>query len=324
MLKVLITGGAGFIGSHLADYLIHLGHNVTVLDDLSTGHRSNIEALIGRASFDFIEGSVLDERLVDRLTAEADQVYHLAAAVGVRRILSQPVDSLLTNVRGTENVLHAAWQHGCKILVASTSEVYGKQSGRRLKETDDRVYGATTVTRWGYACSKALDEFLALAYYRERALQTVIVRFFNIIGPRQTGDYGMVVPTFIRQVLRGEPITVYGSGQQTRSFTYVGDAVRAIVGLMEEPRALGEIINIGSGDVISIESLAHRVKDLAGSSSPIVHLSYSEAYGLGFEDMQERTPDIAKLRQTIAHKPKKSLDEIITEIIAFERDRVGV
>lgn len=323
-MKILITGGAGFIGSHLAEYLIHLGHHVTVLDNLSTGHRSNIEGLLRQERFNFIKGCVLDERLVDRLTAEADQVYHLAAAVGVRRILSQPVDSLLTNVRGTENVLHAAWEHRCKILVASTSEVYGKQSGRRLKETDDRVYGATTVTRWGYACSKALDEFLALAYYRERGLQTVIVRFFNIIGPRQTGDYGMVVPTFIRQALRGEPITVYGSGQQTRSFTYVGDAVRAIVRLMEEPRALGEIINIGSGDVISISSLAHRVKDLAGSSSPIVHLSYSEAYGPGFEDMQERTPDIAKLRQTITYKPEKSLDEILSDIIAFERDRVGV
>lgn len=323
-MKVLITGGAGFIGAHLAEYLVDCGHNVTVLDDLSTGNLLNLERLIGNNHFEFVEGSVLDERLVYKLALDVDQIYHLAAAVGVRRILAEPVKSLLINVRGTESVLDAAWQRGCRVLVASTSEVYGKQAGRLLKETDDRVYGTTTVTRWGYACSKALDEFLALAYHREFGLEVVIARFFNIIGPRQTGDYGMVVPTFIRQALRGEPITVYGSGEQTRSFTYVGDAIQAIVKLMNEPVAVGELFNIGSGDVISIKNLAQRVKHLTGSSSPIVHLSYSKAYGPGFEDMQERTPDIAKLRQAITYKFDKSLDEILREVITFERERVRV
>lgn len=317
-MKALVTGGAGFIGSHLADSLIADGVQVIALDDFSTGRRENLAHLKSSGRLEVVEGSVLEESLVRELVQEAEQVYHLAAAVGVHRILNEPLTSIEVNLRGTENVLkYAAGDQ--RVLIASTSEVYGKNTSDALSEEDDSIIGATSRSRWLYATSKAMDEFLGLAHFRERGVQTVMVRYFNTVGPRQTGMYGMVLPTFVRKALAGEPIGVYGNGQQRRNFTYVGDAVRGTRLLMETQRAAGQVFNMGGSEEVSIEQLALRVRRIAGSSSPLQYVPYSHAYGSGFEDMQRRVPSTRKLRDTIGYAPDTGLDEIITSVVDYYR-----
>ncbi len=323
-MRVLITGGAGFIGSHLADSLLADGHHVHALDNLSTGRLANVAHLRDEERFALTIGNVLDYHTLEGLVEECDQIYHLAAAVGVRLIMERPVETIVTNVQGTENVLKLANYHRKPVLVASTSEVYGKSmehgSGEALAETDDWTLGTTTKRRWAYACSKAMDEFLALAYHVEKDLPVVVARFFNTVGPRQTGRYGMVIPNFVRQALAGEPIRVFGDGDQTRCFTYVGDAVRAVRELMETPEAVGQVFNIGSHEEVSMNDLAERVRALADSSSPITHIPYEEAYGEGFEDMRRRTPDITKLREAIGYEPSCSTDDILRSVIEHARE----
>jgi UDP-glucose 4-epimerase len=319
-MRALVTGGAGFIGSHLAERLLADGATVVALDDLSTGQRRNVAHLLDHPRFQFVEGSVLDARLVAELAAPCEAVYHLAAAVGVRRILEQPRRSIAVNLHGTENVLAAAVERGARVLVVSTSEVYGKNETPGLLEDADAVYGATSVTRWLYAVTKAADEHLALAYAREAGLPVVIVRLFNTIGPRQTGQYGMVVPRFARQALRGEPLTVYGDGAQTRCFTYVEDAVTAMCALMAHPDTGGEVFNVGQPREVTIGALAERVRALAHSASPIVHVPYAEAYAGGFEDMRRRVPDVSKLRRYTGFAPAVSLDEAIARIVVYVRE----
>lgn len=323
-MKVLVTGGAGFIGSHLSSRLIAKGAEVTVLDDLSTGSRANIAALEGSPRFRFAHGSIVDPVIVGRLVAESDVVYHLAAAVGVKYFLDHPVQSLLTNVRGTETVLAAAAKRGAKVIVASTSEVYGKREGVPFRESDDLISGPTHVPRWGYACSKAFDEFLALAYHREYGLPVIIVRFFNTVGPGQSHRYGMVVPNFIRNALRQRPLVVYGTGDQRRCFCYVGDAVRAIEYLAETPAAIGEVFNIGTTEEVSINELARRVITMTGSSSRVEHRPYELGYGENFEDMQRRVPDISKLEAVTGFRPSTSLDEILRMTIERERELLSL
>jgi len=318
-VKALVTGGAGFVGSHLVERLVSEGNAVWVLDDLSTGSLANLRAVLNHPALHFVEGSVLDRALVNDLAASCDTIFHLAAAVGVRRILDQPRLSIETNLRGTEHVLAAAAAGGQHVLIASTSEVYGKNDAGPLREDADSIVGPTHVTRWLYAITKAADECLALAYARETALPVVVVRLFNTIGPRQTGQYGMVVPRFVQQALRGDPITVYGDGQQTRCFTYVDDVVTAMRVLIDHPRAAGEVFNVGQAREVSIELLAHLIRRLANSSSPIVQVPYAEAYGGGFEDMQRRVPDVTKLRCTTGFTPSVSLEEALVRIIAAER-----
>jgi UDP-glucose 4-epimerase len=321
-MRVLITGGAGFVGSHLAERLVADGHEVWALDDFSTGQRRNVAHLLGTSGFRLVEGSVLDGPLVADLVAQCEQVYHLAAAVGVQRILAEPRRALAVNLEGTAQVLAAAAAatHRPRVLLTSTSEVYGKNDAPGLREDADSVLGPTSVTRWLYAVSKAADEHLALAYARETGLPVVVVRLFNTIGPRQTGQYGMVVPRFVRQALRGEPITVYGDGTQTRCFTYVGDAVQAMCALMAHPTAVGEVFNVGQPQEVTIGALAERVRALCGSASPIVHVPYAEAYGPGYEDMRRRVPDVAKLVRFTGFAPRVSLDEALMRIIAYERE----
>lgn len=321
-MKYLITGGAGFIGSHLAECLIDCGHHVHVIDNLSTGDIENIKHLLGHERFKSTIGDILDEHLLEGLVAQNDEVFHFAAAVGVRLIIDQPVETIMTNVRGTENVLKHASNYQKKVFIASTSEVYGKMmdtdgSLTHLAEDDDWTLGPTIKRRWAYACSKAIDEFLALAYYREKDLPVVIARFFNTVGPRQTGRYGMVIPNFVLHALAGEPIQVYGNGNQTRCFLYVEDAVKAAVELIETQEAEGGVFNIGSEEEISIRELAERVKDLTGSQSDIIHIPYEEAYGPGFEDIKRRTPDISKIRSTIGFEPSYALDQILYQIIDY-------
>ena len=325
-MKMLITGGAGFIGSHLAEHLIAQGHEVHVLDDLSTGRLDNVAGLIGSERFSYTIGNVLDYHTLERHMSWCDQVYHLAAAVGVKLIMEQPVETIVTNVQGTENVLKLANYYRKKVLIASTSEVYGKameKDGRMtcLHEGDDLTLGPTTKRRWAYACSKAIDEFLAMAYHDEKGLPVVVARFFNTVGPRQMGRYGMVIPNFVQRALTGEPIQVFGDGEQTRCFTYVGDVVRAIAALMEVPAAEGQIFNIGGTEEISMNELAMRVRRLAGSTSEITHVPYHEVYGDGFEDMQRRTPDVSKLQATIDYRPTYTTDAILREVIAFFKQR---
>jgi len=320
-MRALITGGAGFIGSHLAERLLEEGHQVHVLDDLSTGSFENIAHLKGRPKFTYTIDTVTNESLLAELVDQCDVIFHLAAAVGVRLIVEAPVRTIETNVHGTECVLRAAAKKNKVVVIASTSEVYGKSADVPFREDGDLALGPTSKHRWAYACSKAIDEFLALAYWKERKLPVIVVRFFNTVGPRQTGRYGMVVPTFVRQALDGQPITVYGDGLQSRCFTYVGDVVNALVKLGQEPRAIGEVFNLGNEEEVSIRELAERVKASTGSASPIVTVPYDQAYESGFEDMPRRVPDIGKVRALIGFEPKVKLDEILRLVIADMRSR---
>jgi len=319
-MRILITGGAGFIGSHLAEALLGDGHEVFILDDLSTGCIDNIAPFKSHPRFHYTIDSVFNEQLVAELVDRAAVVFHFAAAVGVKLIVQEPVHTIETNVHGTEVILRHASKKKKLVFIASTSEVYGKSTDVPFRETADLVLGATTRHRWAYACSKALDEFLALAHWKERQLPVVIVRFFNTVGPRQTGQYGMVVPTFVQQALAGDPITVFGDGTQSRSFTYVGDVVGALRQLMVEPRAIGEVLNIGNTEEVSMLELANRVKAIAGSASPITMVPYDQAYEAGFEDMPRRVPDLTKIHNLIGYQPKVNLDEIIRLVVASHRD----
>ncbi len=322
-MNVCITGGCGFIGSHLAERLLGRGDRVLVLDDLSTGAMANIAHLIGQPGFDYRIGSALDVPLVSEMVDRADVVVHLAAAVGVRLIVERPVHTIETNVRATEVVLAAAAKKQKMVVVASTSEVYGKSASVPFREDQDLQLGPTSHSRWAYACSKALDEWLALAYSSEKGVPVVITRFFNTVGPRQTGRYGMVLPNFAQQALRGEPITVYGTGQQSRCFGHVRDAVEAVIRLMETPEALGEVFNVGTTNEVSMIELATRVRDAAGSKSEIRLVPYSEAYAAGFEDMMRRVPDVSKLFRVTGFKPMTTLDEIIRDVVEDQRSRLG-
>jgi UDP-glucose 4-epimerase len=322
-MKVFITGGAGFIGSHLAEHLIAEGHRVLVLDDLSTGQMDNIEGLLDHEHFDYRIGSVIDETLVAELVDRCDVTVHLAAAVGVKLIVERPVHTIETNVHGTEVVLGAVSRKNKPILIASTSEVYGKSGRIPFTEDDDLVLGPTTHSRWAYACSKALDEWLGLAYSREKGVPVIVTRLFNTVGPRQTGRYGMVLPTFAGQAVRGEPITVYGTGEQTRCFAHVRDVVQAMRRLIETPEALGQVFNVGSNAEISIVGLAERVRDAAGSNSEIVRIPYDQAYDEGFEDMLRRVPSVDKLERVIGFRPSTTLDQIVADVIAEQRLALG-
>jgi UDP-glucose 4-epimerase len=319
MTTYLVTGGAGFIGSHLADRLTERGDAVIALDNLATGSLANILHLEGRPNFRFEHGSVLDELVVDELAHESDVIVHLAAAVGVKLIVEQPLRSLTTNIRGSEVVLDAAHRYRCKTLVASTSEVYGKNPAVPLAETADRVLGASTVARWAYSTAKSVDEILAFAYHKERGLPTVVVRMFNTVGPRQSAAYGMVIPRLVRQAIAGLPLTVYGDGTQTRCFCHVQDVVGAIVALLDRDETAGEVFNIGSQHEISMLELARRIVTRSGSSSEVRLIPYEEAYESGFEDMMRRVPDTNKLNRLIGWKPTRNLDEILDEIIAEAR-----
>jgi nucleoside-diphosphate-sugar epimerase len=318
-MRALITGGAGFIGSHLAEALIAQGHDVTVIDDLSTGQVKNLAAVAASPRLRTHWASILEEERLPEFVDEADVVYHLAAAVGVRLILDRPVETIETNILGTDRVLRCAAKGAKRVVIASTSEVYGKNENAPFKEDDDCVLGPTVKSRWSYACSKAIDEFLGLAYCRSVGLPTVIVRYFNTIGPRQVGRYGMVVPRFVRQALKGEPMTVYGDGEQSRSFTDVSDTVRATMALSVSAAAIGGVFNVGNGHEITVNDLAARVKALTGSASPIVHVPYEEAYEQGFEDTRRRVPDISKLRATIDFTPEFDLDSSLRKVIAYYR-----
>lgn len=320
-MRVLITGGAGFIGSHLAERLIADGHEVSVLDNLSTGSIDNIAHLKTHPCFSYAIDSVTNEPLLAEMIDRSDVVFHLAAAVGVKLIVEQPVHTIETNVHGTEVVLKHANKKKKLVFIASTSEVYGKSAAVPFRESADLVLGPSEKHRWAYACSKLIDEFLALAYWREKRLPVVIVRLFNTVGPRQTGRYGMVLPTFVRQALAGKPITVFGDGTQSRSFTYVGDVVDALVALAVEPRAIGGVFNIGNTGEVSIAELAERVKQVTGSRSPIQFVPYDEAYEEGFEDMPRRVPDITKLRELIGYSPKMDLDSIIRVVVEHIRQQ---
>jgi UDP-glucose 4-epimerase len=320
--KALITGGAGFIGSHLSELLLDQGHEVWVLDDLSTGSLDNVEHLRERDGFHLVVDSVLHWSVVNELVYKCDVVYHLAAAVGVRLIVEQPVQTLVTNLRGTEIVLEHCHRFGKRVLVASTSEVYGDHREERpLVESDRRIYGPTTQKRWAYADSKAMDEFLALAHFHEHDLDCVIVRLFNTVGPRQSGQYGMVIPTFVQRALTGDPIEIHGDGEQTRCFCHVSDTIRALAGLMEEG-ASGEIYNVGSEERISINGLAQRVRELTESSAGIEYVAYEDVYGIGIEDMLHRIPSTAKIRAAIGWAPERTLDDILGDVLAFERERL--
>lgn len=321
-MRILITGGAGFIGSHLAEAQLAAGHEVLVIDDLSTGSIENIAHLKGQPRFHYTIDTVFNDPLMAELVDRADIVFHLAAAVGVKLIVQEPVHTIETNVHGTEVILRHAAKKKKLVFIASTSEVYGKSTSVPFREDADLVMGATTRHRWAYACSKALDEFLALAYWKEKKLPIVIARFFNTVGPRQTGQYGMVVPTFVRQALGGEAITVFGDGTQSRSFTYVGDVVGALLKLMHEPRAVGGVFNIGNPEEVTIRELAERIRAITGSRSPIVTIPYEQAYEAGFEDMPRRVPDLSKLRELIGYEPRVQLDEIIASVVADIRARM--
>jgi UDP-glucose 4-epimerase len=320
--RVLVTGGAGFIGSHLVErVLLERGAEVSVLDDLSTGRRDNLAEVEGHPRLKFVEGSVLDERLVQELVDASDVVYHLAAAVGVEWVLRHPLGSLETNIRGTENLLRACARQRTRLLVASTSEVYGKNDRDALSEDDDRVLGAARLARWFYAAAKSIDESFALAYWHERQLPVSVVRFFNTVGPRQTGAYGMVVPRLVNQALHNQPLTVYGDGQQTRCFTNVRDTVHAVLALMDTPSSVGEIFNIGQPREIRILDLARLVIELAASQSEIKLVPYAEAYGEragGFEDMRRRVPDASKLERYTGFRPSIPLEETLREVIAYQ------
>src|SRR5437763_6667572 len=310
-MNVLITGGAGFIGSHLADRLLHRGDHVSIVDDLSTGSMHNIQHLKGSGNFQYCIDTITNSRLMAELIDTADVVYHLAAAVGVRLIVESPTRTMETNIRGTEVVLELAAKKKKRVLITSTSEVYGKRDTVPFKENDDLVLGPPDKGRGSYACSKAIDEFLAVAYWKEKKVPTVIARLFNVVGPRQTGRYGMVIPNLVKQALAGKDMTVYGDGNQTRCFTYISDAVSALVALAEHPETNGEVYNIGSVEEVSILDLAQRIKQLTGSKSKIVFIPYDEAYEQGFEDMMRRVPDLSKIARLIGYAPTTTLDQIL-------------
>ena len=316
-MRVLITGGAGFIGSHLAESLIAQGHSVSVLDNLDTGRLENIEHLRHHPRFKYTIESVMNEPVLSRMIERADVVFHLAAAVGVKLVVERPVHTIETNVHGTETVLRHARRHGKLVLVASTSEVYGKNAKLPFSEDADLVMGPPNKTRWGYATSKLLDEFLALGYWKEYQSPVIVVRFFNTVGPRQSARYGMVLPNFVRRALAGEPITVHGDGSQTRSFTWVGDVVSAITALVQEPKAVGEVFNIGNGAEVSIRDLASKVKAMTGSDSPIEFVPYNQVFDDSFEDMPRRVPDITKIGRFVGYKPTVHLDEIISRVVDY-------
>ncbi len=321
-MRTLITGGAGFIGSHLCELLLSRGDAVTVLDDLSTGAMRNIAHLKGHKGFHCRVDTAMNRSLLGELIDDCDRVFHLAAAVGVRLIVESPVRTIETNVRVTEYVLEAANKNKKPVLVASTSEVYGKSEAVPFREDGDLVIGSTAKGRWSYACSKAIDEFLALAYWKEKKCPIVVTRLFNTVGPRQVGRYGMVLPTFVRQALAEQPITVFGDGTQRRCFTHVSDCVRALARLMDEPKAVGGVFNVGSHEEISIGALAELVKERAGSKSPIKLVAYDEAYEEGFEDMPRRVPDLTKIESLIGYRPTRSLRDIIDDVIRFCRSDV--
>ncbi len=318
-MRFLITGGAGFIGSHLADHLLTGGHEVFVIDDLSTGAMDNIRHLKGNPRFHYEIDSIANTPLLNELVDSVDSIFHLAAAVGVKLVVESPVRTIETNIHGTGWVLAAAAKKKKPVLVASSSEVYGKASRVPFREDDDMVLGPSSKARWSYACSKAIDEFLGLAYFRERGLPTVVLRLFNTVGPRQTGRYGMVVPTFVRQALAGEPLTVYGDGKQTRCFTHVKDVVLALQRIIGNPEAHGQVFNVGGVREISIEDLARRVINLTSSRSEISYVPYGQAYAEGFEDMQRRVPSIEKIQGLLGWSPQTGLDQIIEDVVAFEQ-----
>lgn len=318
-MRVLVTGGAGFIGSHLCEALLKRGEEVFVLDDLSTGRFENIEHLEGlRCVID----STLNQQIVRDLVREVDQVYHLAATVGVQLVIDQPTKTIVNNIRGTETVLEETCRYRRRLLITSSSEVYGKGTQEVFHEDDDRIMGSTSLTRWGYAASKAVDEFLALAYWHEKRHPVVIVRLFNTVGPRQTGRYGMVIPRFVRQALLNEPVTVHGDGQQSRCFAYVGDVVPALIKLMDRRDINGEVFNIGSAQPVTIRDLAERVVQRTNSRSEIVQVPYEQAYGPGYEDMRHRAPCLARIRKAIGYEPTTSLDGILDTVIADMRGRL--
>lgn len=318
-LNILITGGAGFIGSHLSELLLYRGHQVIAIDDLSTGRVENIQHLIRQPGFQFVRETILNSQVLDRLASQVQVIIHLAAVVGVKLIVEDPVRTIRINVMGTEAVLTAANRYGCKVLIASSSEVYGKGNQVPFHEDDDCLIGPTTHSRWSYATSKAIDEFLGLAYCQQFGLPVIIARFFNTVGPRQTGKYGMVIPRFVRQALRNEPIEVYGDGQQTRCFADVADVTAAVADLIMHPAAVSQVFNIGSTEEITIEQLARLVVSLAGSRSEIHFVPYDLAYAPGFEDLRRRVPSIEKLRQLIGYAPRYSLEQTIQRVIAYER-----
>jgi len=317
-LKVLITGGAGFIGSHLGERLLKENNKVIALDNLSTGSLFNILHLKDNKKFEFVEGSILNEVLVDKLVERCDMIFHLAAAVGVQLIVKHPLESLVTNIKGSEIVLDMANRYRKKILITSTSEIYGKNTNGPLKEEDDRILGSPLKSRWSYSTAKAVDEILAYLYFKEKNVPSIIVRLFNTVGPRQSASYGMVIPRFVKQALKNDNITVYGTGNQTRCFLHVQDAVEALVKLSKNPKSIGEVFNIGSQEEISIKALAERVVKMAESSSKIDLIPYNEAYEEGFEDMQRRVPDVSKINSLVGFEPRFNLGHIIKEVIAYQ------
>jgi len=316
-MHAFVTGGAGFIGSHLVEELLKSGYSVTALDDLSTGSVDNVRHLLNDTKFKLHIDTIMNKEIVNELMEHSDACFHLAAAVGVKLIVEQPLTSFETNIKGTDVILQSAYKHNVKVLLASTSEIYGKNGSPPYKEDDDRILGPTTINRWSYSTSKAVDEIMALAYWREKKLPTVILRFFNTVGPRQTGRYGMVVPRFVEQALKGEPLTVYGDGRQSRCFGYVGDVVRGVIDLSQEPKACGEVFNIGNYKKISILDLAKLVKKMTKSKSEIVFVPYDKAYEEGFEDMMHRAPDLTKIQDFIGYEPQVDLMEIIERIINY-------
>jgi UDP-glucose 4-epimerase len=318
-MKALITGGAGFIGSHLADRLLDRGDGVILLDNLSTGSHRNIEHLLGRDDVEFVLGSILNVDLVDDVMSRCDVVYHLAAAVGVELIVEKPLESLRTNIAGSEIVFEKAHKYGRPILVTSTSEIYGKNTSDRLHEDDDRILGSPLKSRWSYSEAKAIEEILAYTYWKEKGLPSVIVRLFNTVGPRQTGSYGMVIPRFVSQAIRGEALTVYGDGAQTRCFCYVGDVVGGLLALAEHPEAVGRVFNVGGVEEVSMSDLAARIISIAGSSSKLRYVPYEEAYEEGFEDMQRRVPDTTRARELVGFEPNVTLEEIIRMVVEDQR-----
>lgn len=320
-MRYLITGGAGFIGSHLADSLLARDDRVIILDNFSTGDAENIAHLAGDSRVAIHGGSILDEYLVRDLVADSDVVVHLAAAVGVRLIVEQPLESMITNIRGTETVLTACADNGRKVLIASTSEIYGKNSAGPLHEEADRILGSPFKSRWSYSTSKAVDEILAHNYWREKGIHSIVVRLFNCVGPRQTGSYGMVVPRFARQALAGEDITVFGTGDQRRCFCHVKDTVRALILLLDDANTAGEVYNVGNQEEISMNRLADLMVEMTGSTSAITHVPYDVAYEVGFEDMERRVPDITKIRDAVGWEPTFTLEQTISDVLAFERGR---